>query len=123
MEPASGLHVTEVTSKSMRLQWDASPGEVTGYKLQLVPMMAGAKRQELYVGPTQTSVNVRDLSPETQYEISLFALQGLIPSEAVMAMEKTEPLKVSMGKTSHPIWSFSENISSQSLILKGTILC
>ncbi|XP_031437444.1 collagen alpha-1(XII) chain isoform X2 [Clupea harengus] len=96
VEPASGLHVTEVTSKSMRLQWDASPGEVTGYKLQLVPMMAGAKRQELYVGPTQTSVNVRDLSPETQYEISLFALQGLIPSEAVMAMEKTEPLKVSM---------------------------
>lgn len=100
VEAASNLQVTELTSKSMRLQWDASPGDVTGYKLQLVPMIAGAKRQELYVGPTQTFVNVRDLSPETEYEISLFALKGLTPSEAVMAMEKTEPLKVSMGKTS-----------------------
>ncbi|XP_076129262.1 collagen alpha-1(XII) chain isoform X2 [Alosa pseudoharengus] len=96
VEAASNLEVTEVTSKSMRLQWDASPDDVTGYKLQLVPMMAGAKRQELYVGPTQTFVNVRDLTPETEYEVSLFALKGLVPSEPVMAMEKTEPLKVSL---------------------------
>lgn len=82
----------------MRVTWDASIGEVTGYKVQMVPMLAGSKRQELYVGPTQTSVNVRDLSPDTEYEISLFALKGLTPSEAVMAMEKTQPLKVSLGE-------------------------
>ncbi|XP_065112633.1 collagen alpha-1(XII) chain isoform X1 [Paramisgurnus dabryanus] len=96
IEPASNLHVSEVASKSMRITWDASIGEVTGYKVQLVPMMAGSKRQELYVGPTQTSVNVRDLSPDTEYEISLFALNGLTPSEPVMAMEKTQPLRVSL---------------------------
>uniref|UniRef100_A0A672NXH6 Collagen type XII alpha 1 chain n=1 Tax=Sinocyclocheilus grahami TaxID=75366 RepID=A0A672NXH6_SINGR len=96
IEPASNLQVTEVASKSMRVTWDASIGEVTGYKVKMVPMLAGSKRQELYVGPTQTSVNVRDLSPDTEYEISLFALKGLTPSEAVMAMEKTQPLKVSL---------------------------
>ncbi|XP_057208625.1 collagen alpha-1(XII) chain isoform X2 [Triplophysa rosa] len=96
IEPASNLHVTEVASKSMRITWDASIGEVTGYKVQLVPMMAGSKRQVLYVGPTQTSVNVRDLTPDTEYEISLFALNGLTPSEPVMAMEKTQPVKVSL---------------------------
>ncbi|TRY57351.1 hypothetical protein DNTS_024942 [Danionella cerebrum] len=96
VEPASNLQVTEVASKSMRVTWDASPGEVTGYKVQMIPMLVGSKRQELYVGPTQTSVNVRDLSPDTEYEISLFALKGLTPSEAVMAMEKTQPLKVSL---------------------------
>ncbi|XP_056620126.1 collagen alpha-1(XII) chain isoform X2 [Triplophysa dalaica] len=96
IEPASNLHVTEVASKSMRITWDASIGEVTGYKVQLVPMMAGSKRQELYVGPTQTSVNVRDLTPDTEYEISLFALNRLTPSEPVMAMEKTQPVKVSL---------------------------
>uniref|UniRef100_A0A8C2CM97 Collagen alpha-1(XII) chain n=1 Tax=Cyprinus carpio TaxID=7962 RepID=A0A8C2CM97_CYPCA len=88
--------ITEVASKSMRVTWDASIGEVTGYKVQMVPMLAGSKRQELYVGPTQTSVNVRDLSPDTEYEISLFALKGLSPSEPVMAMEKTQPLKLSL---------------------------
>lgn len=98
VEPASALHVMEVASKSMRLTWAASPGEVSGYKIQLVPMMAGSKRQELYVGPTQTSVNVRDLSPDTEYEISLFALKGLTPSEPVITMQKTEPLKTSLGK-------------------------
>uniref|UniRef100_A0AAR2LH75 Collagen alpha-1(XII) chain n=1 Tax=Pygocentrus nattereri TaxID=42514 RepID=A0AAR2LH75_PYGNA len=96
VEPASNLQVTEVASKSMRLTWDASLDEVTGYKLQMVPMLAGSKRQDLYVGATQTYVNVRDLSPETEYEISLFALKGLTPSEPVTAFQKTQPVKVSL---------------------------
>ncbi|KAK5916541.1 hypothetical protein CgunFtcFv8_011516 [Champsocephalus gunnari] len=99
VEPASNLQVTQIASKSMRLTWDASLGEITGYKLTLNPMLAGMKRQELYIGPTQTSINVRDLSPETEYEISLFALKGLYPSEAMLAMEKTQPVKVSTGTT------------------------
>ncbi|XP_054652752.1 collagen alpha-1(XII) chain isoform X3 [Dunckerocampus dactyliophorus] len=94
VEPAYNLQVTEIASKSMRVTWDPSPGEVTGYKLVLVPMLAGMKRQELYIGATQTSIIVRDLSPETEYEISLYALKGLTPSEPIMAMEKTQPVKV-----------------------------
>lgn len=82
----------------MRVTWDASVGDITGYKLTLIPMLAGMKRQELYIGATQTSINVRDLSPETEYEISLFALKGLTPSEPILAMEKTQPVKVSTGK-------------------------
>lgn len=99
MEPASNLQVAEIASKSMRVTWDPSLGEITGYKLTLIPMLAGMKRQELYMGPTLTSINVRDLSPETEYEISLSALKGLIPSEPIMAMEKTQPVKVSTGRT------------------------
>uniref|UniRef100_UPI003AAE1D4A collagen alpha-1(XII) chain-like n=1 Tax=Centroberyx gerrardi TaxID=166262 RepID=UPI003AAE1D4A len=96
VEPASNLQVLEVASKSMRVIWDASIGEVSGYKLQMIPMMTGSKRQELYVGPGQTSVVVRDLSADTEYQISLFALKGLTPSEPIMAMEKTQPVKVSL---------------------------
>uniref|UniRef100_A0A671YA19 Collagen alpha-1(XII) chain n=1 Tax=Sparus aurata TaxID=8175 RepID=A0A671YA19_SPAAU len=95
VEPASNLQVTEIASKSMRVTWDSSLGDVTGYKLTLIPMLAGMKRQELYIGATQTSINVRDLSPETEYEITLYALKGLTPSEPIMAMEKTQPVKVS----------------------------
>ncbi|XP_072221652.1 collagen alpha-1(XII) chain isoform X2 [Leuresthes tenuis] len=95
VEPASNLQVTEIASKSMRVMWDASLGEITGYKLTLIPMVPGMKRQELYIGPTQTSINVRDLSPETEYEISLFALKGLTPSEPILDLAKTQPVKVS----------------------------
>lgn len=98
VEPASNLQVTEIASKSMRVTWDSSLGDITGYKLTLIPMLAGMKRQELYIGPTQTSINVRDLSPETEYEITLYALKGLTPSEPIMAMEKTQPVKVSTGE-------------------------
>lgn len=98
VEPASNLQVKEVASKSIRMTWAASLGEVTGYKIQLVPVTPGSKRQELYVGPTQTSVNVRDLTPNTEYEISLFALKGLTPSEPILATQKTQPLKISLGK-------------------------
>uniref|UniRef100_A0A3B4UBZ5 Collagen type XII alpha 1 chain n=1 Tax=Seriola dumerili TaxID=41447 RepID=A0A3B4UBZ5_SERDU len=96
IEPASNLQVLEVSSKSLRVVWDPSIGDISGYKVQMNPMMAGSKRQELYVGSSQTSVVVRDLSPDTQYQISLFALKGLAPSEPVMVMEKTQPVKVSL---------------------------
>uniref|UniRef100_A0A3B4UBU8 Collagen alpha-1(XII) chain n=1 Tax=Seriola dumerili TaxID=41447 RepID=A0A3B4UBU8_SERDU len=95
VEPPSNLQVTEIASKSMRVTWDISMDEITGYKLTLIPMLPGMKRQELYIGPTQTSINVRDLSPETEYEITLYALKGLTPSEPIQAMEKTQPVKVS----------------------------
>ncbi|XP_038127549.1 collagen alpha-1(XII) chain isoform X2 [Cyprinodon tularosa] len=95
VEPASNLQVTEIASKSMRVTWDPSPGQITGYKLTLIPMVPGMKRQELYIGPTQTSINARDLSPETEYEISLFALKGLTPSEPILDLAKTQPVKVS----------------------------
>ncbi|XP_076011024.1 collagen alpha-1(XII) chain-like [Genypterus blacodes] len=96
IEPASDLQVLEVASKSIRVTWVPSIGEVSGYKVQMLPMMAGGKRQELYVGAGHTSVVVRDLSPDTEYEISLFALKGLMPSEPVTTMQKTQPVKVSL---------------------------
>ena len=98
VEPASNLQVTEIASKSMRIIWDPSLGDISGYKITLNPMVPGMKRQVLYTGPTQTNINVRDLSPETEYEILLYALKGLTPSEPVMAMEKTQPVKVSTGE-------------------------
>jgi len=97
VEPATNLQVLELASKSIRLTWDPSFGDVSGYKIQIVPMISGPKRQELYVGHTQTSLLVRDLSPETEYQISLFALSGLTPSEPITALGKTAPVKVSLG--------------------------
>uniref|UniRef100_A0AAQ4PSJ6 Collagen alpha-1(XII) chain n=1 Tax=Gasterosteus aculeatus aculeatus TaxID=481459 RepID=A0AAQ4PSJ6_GASAC len=96
VEPASNLQVLEVASKSLRLTWDAPMAEYSGYVVKTVPMMAGAKRQELYVGPGQSSVVVRDLSPDTEYQISVSALRGLVASEPLGVMQKTQPVKVLM---------------------------
>lgn len=95
-----------MASKSVRLTWDPSISEVSGYKVQMIPMMTGVKRQELYVGPTQTSVVVRDLSPDVEYQINLYALKGLTPSEPITAMQRTEPVKVSVGESKNSFYSF-----------------
>lgn len=99
---ASNLQVLEVASKSLRLSWEPSVGEATGYKVQMIPMTAtedgSSRRQELYVGPGQTSLVVRDLSPDVEYQVNLFALKGLTPSEPLTLLQKTHPVKISMGE-------------------------
>ncbi|XP_068610238.1 collagen alpha-1(XII) chain [Brachionichthys hirsutus] len=96
VEPASNLQVLEVAFQSIRFSWDPSVGDVTGYKVQMIPMMAGSKQQELLVDPGQTSVVVQDLSPDVEYQIRLVALKGLTASEPIAIMQKTTPLKVSV---------------------------
>ncbi|XP_014895004.1 collagen alpha-1(XII) chain [Poecilia latipinna] len=96
VDPASNLRVLEVASKSMRLSWDASGGDVSGYRVQIIPMMAGSKQQDLYLASSQTSVVVRDLSPDTAYQVNVFAMKDLMSSEPVTVMQKTEPVKVSL---------------------------
>lgn len=98
VDPASDLRVLEVASKSMRVMWDASSGDVSGYRVQMIPMMTGSKQQDLYVSSSQTSVVVRELSPDTEYQINVFAMKELMSSEPVTLMQKTEPVKVSLGE-------------------------
>lgn len=100
MEPASNLQVREVSSKAIRVSWDASIGDVSNYKVQMIPMVSGARRQELYLGSAQTAAEVRDLSPDTEYQISVYALNGLTPSEPITVLQKTQPLRVSVGESS-----------------------
>ncbi|XP_057679033.1 collagen alpha-1(XII) chain isoform X2 [Corythoichthys intestinalis] len=94
--PASDLRVTEVSSKSVGLSWSASAGEVSGYKVQMIPLTPGGKRHELYVGGARTSVVVRDLDPDTEYRADLFALNGLTPSQPASVAQRTLPVTVSV---------------------------
>lgn len=98
VEPPSSLVATQVSSRSIRITWYPSPSEITGYKVELIPMIAGAKQYSLSVGPQTTAFNVKDLSSETEYQIHVYAMKGLTASEPVTIMEKTQPVKVQVGK-------------------------
>lgn len=87
-----------MASKSIRVSWVSSIGDVSGYRVQLIPMMTGSRMQDLYVGSMQTSVVVKDLSPDTEYQINVYALKDLMASEPITVLQKTEPVKVSVGE-------------------------
>ncbi|PKU32387.1 collagen alpha-1 chain isoform x1 [Limosa lapponica baueri] len=94
VEPPSNLVATQISSKSVRITWDPSTSQITGYRLQFIPMIAGGKQHMLSVGPQTTALNVKDLSPDTEYQINVYAMKGLTPSEPITIMEKTQQVKV-----------------------------
>ncbi|XP_062981009.1 collagen alpha-1(XII) chain isoform X2 [Elgaria multicarinata webbii] len=94
IEPPSNLVATQVSSRSIRVTWYPSPSEITGYKVDLIPMIAGARQYSLSVGPQTTALNVKDLSSDTEYQINVYAMKELTASEPVTIMEKTQPVKV-----------------------------
>lgn len=98
IEPPSNLIATEVSSKYIKLSWTPSPSPVTGYKVLLTPMTTGSRQHALSVGPQTTMLSVRDLSADTEYQISVSAMKGLTASEPISIMEKTQPMKVQVGK-------------------------
>lgn len=51
VEPPSNLVATQISSKSVRITWDPSTSQITGYRLQFIPMIAGGKQHVLSVGP------------------------------------------------------------------------
>lgn len=61
-------------------------------------MTTGSRQHALSVGPQTTTLSVRDLSADTEYQISVSAMKGLTSSEPVSIMEKTQPMKVQVGK-------------------------
>ncbi|XP_055088149.1 collagen alpha-1(XII) chain isoform X2 [Periophthalmus magnuspinnatus] len=96
VEPAKNLDIVEVLSKSLRLRWDPSSSDVSGYRLQVIPLSSEGNRQELYVTSQTTSALVKDLTPQTVYNVFLYALKDLTASEHTSASAVTLPLQVSM---------------------------
>lgn len=97
VEPASNLVATQISSKSVRITWDPSTSQITGYRVQFIPMIAGGKQHVLSVGPQTTALNVKDLSPDTEYQINVYAMKGLTPSEPITIMEKNTTSQSSSG--------------------------
>ncbi|XP_013922004.1 PREDICTED: collagen alpha-1(XII) chain-like, partial [Thamnophis sirtalis] len=94
LEPPSNLAASQISSRAIKITWDPSPSDITGYKVDIIPMIADAKQFSMNVGPQTTAFNVKDLSADTEYQINVYAMKGLTPSEPVSIMEKTQPVKV-----------------------------
>ncbi|XP_036733462.2 collagen alpha-1(VII) chain isoform X1 [Manis pentadactyla] len=92
------LVLSEPGSQSLRAQWTAASGPVTGYRVQYTPLTALGQplpggQQEVSVPAGETSVRLQDLHPLTEYEVTVVALYANSIGEAVSGTTWTTALE------------------------------
>lgn len=101
----SQLSVTDVTTSSMRLNWDAPPGAFDSFLLRfgvpsastLEPHPSPLMQRELTVSGTQRSAVLRDLRPGTLYSLTLYGLRGPHKADGIQGTART----LSPGRAPH----------------------
>ncbi|KAK2499530.1 hypothetical protein MC885_016479 [Smutsia gigantea] len=92
------LVLSEPGSQSLRAQWTAASGPVTGYRVQYAPLTALGQplpggQQEVSVPAGETSVRLQGLHPLTEYEVTVVALYVNSIGEAVSGTARTTALE------------------------------
>nr|XP_055238312.1 collagen alpha-1(VII) chain isoform X2 [Gorilla gorilla gorilla] len=92
------LVLSEPSSQSLRVQWTAASGPVTGHKVQYTPLTGlgqplPSERQEVNVPAGETSVRLQGLRPLTEYQVTVIALYANSIGEAVSGTARTTALE------------------------------
>ncbi|TEA23988.1 hypothetical protein DBR06_SOUSAS21910072, partial [Sousa chinensis] len=92
------LVLSEPGSQSLRVQWTAASGPVTGYKIQYTPLTGlgqplSSERREVSVPAGETSMRLQGLRPLTEYQVTVVALYANSIGEAVSGTAWTTALE------------------------------
>ncbi|XP_018587674.1 collagen alpha-1(XII) chain isoform X3 [Scleropages formosus] len=90
-EMPTDLVTSEPTHTSFRATWTAPSGPVDRYRVEYVPL-AGGRSREVFVDGTRTTVVLRNLTPLTEYSVSVYSVVGEASSEPLRGTETTLPL-------------------------------
>ncbi|KAM9806954.1 collagen alpha-1(XIV) chain isoform 1-T1 [Syngnathus typhle] len=86
--PPSDLVTSEVTARSFRVTWRHTPGNVAKYRVVYFPVHGG-QPQEAVVDGRDTSVVLEQLNSQTEYQLSVFAVNENEASEPLRGSETT----------------------------------
>lgn len=93
----SQLSVTDVTTSSLRLNWEAPPGAFDSFLLRygvpspstLEPHPRPLLQRELTVPGTRRSAVLRDLRPGILYSLTLYGLRGPHKADSIQGTART----------------------------------
>ncbi|XP_060045507.1 tenascin-X isoform X18 [Erinaceus europaeus] len=93
----SQLSVTDVTTSSLRLNWEAPPGAFDSFLLRFgVPSQSSLEpyprpllQRELTVPGSRRSAAIRDLRPGTLYNLTLYGLRGPHKADSIQGSART----------------------------------
>ncbi|XP_036189535.1 collagen alpha-1(VII) chain isoform X2 [Myotis myotis] len=92
------LVLSEPSSQSLRVQWTAASGPVSGYQVQYTPLTGlgqpvPSERREVRVPAGETSTRLQGLQPLTEYQVTVVALYANSVGEAVSGTARTTALE------------------------------
>uniref|UniRef100_A0A671E881 Tenascin XB n=1 Tax=Rhinolophus ferrumequinum TaxID=59479 RepID=A0A671E881_RHIFE len=126
----SHLSVTDVTTSSLRLNWEAPPGAFDSFLLRygvpspstLEPHPRPLLQRELTVPGTRHSAVLRDLRPGTLYSLTLYGLRGPHKADSVQGTARTlSPSKAPHWAHTHAPQSGGSFYSQASALAKGEV--
>ncbi|KAI4799831.1 hypothetical protein KUCAC02_016631, partial [Chaenocephalus aceratus] len=88
---ARNLQVTDPTTSSLNVRWDAAEGTVREYIVTWVPV-AGGEREVDQVSGTTTSTVLKSLDPNTEYTVTVVPVYHEMEGLSMSANGKTNPL-------------------------------
>lgn len=71
--PVRNLQITEETTSSFRVSWQAAPGPVIRYHLSYVPLSGAGETLEAQTVGAETTIVLQQLFPITTYRVSVAA--------------------------------------------------
>ncbi|XP_060707180.1 tenascin-X-like [Hemiscyllium ocellatum] len=89
-ESPSRLSFSDLTDSSVTVHWAAPAAPVDSFKIFYVPTKRGEPRSAVIAG-RKTNITLRDLLPDTQYEVNLVAVRGATESPPILDHFTTAP--------------------------------